>query len=69
MLRPRNLRACQPDGSEVWTVKLPTTESSDCFIGLSIGGPDTFQARSFSGYPCDIDFSSDRVIRREFVKM
>lgn len=62
-----NLVCLEPDGHLRWTAKLPTSDPTDCFVGVRMDGNLVF-ANSWSGCAVRLDPATGRTLRTQFTK-
>jgi hypothetical protein len=62
----RNLVAITVTGDEVWTGELPTNQNGDVYTKISSTTP--LEAFSWTSFRCEIDKTTGKLIRKEFVK-
>ena len=61
-----NLIALDPDGKQLWTAELPTTQSQECYYQVKRTNP--LIACTWTSWECEIDIETGRVLSRTFLK-
>jgi hypothetical protein len=62
-----NLIRVQPTGTVVWRAHPIENSGGDCWVGYSlrVGG---LQASTWSGYSCELDLQTGRILSKSFTK-
>jgi hypothetical protein len=62
----QNLVAFDEHQNEIWKAENPSDQGTDAYVNFTDG--DELRVWNFSGFLCDIDLDSGRILRSQFTK-